>query len=234
MGGSGDDAVIEDNEISYTNNPQVIAYGWAAGGTKWHNTRNLVLRRNFVHHNLGPGLWTDINNIFTLIEYNQVERNSRFGIYREISYDAVIRFNTATANGFSLPDTQVVRGGGIAIRSSPNVEIYGNTLIDNQAGIDINQNITRDGAYGPLSMANLYVHDNTVTMRDGLSGMTVGDGNVEFFTGKNNRFVNNTYNLGSQTRPFWWVRPGTSVQDSLTVAEWQAAGQDVTGTFNRP
>ncbi|MFL5496392.1 MAG: right-handed parallel beta-helix repeat-containing protein [Gemmatimonadales bacterium] len=234
MGGAGNGAVVEDNEIAYSNNPQVIGYGWAAGGTKWHNTQNLTLRGNFVHHNKGPGLWTDIDNIYTLIEHNRVENNSRFGIYREVSYDAVIRYNTASSNGFTLPDTEPVRGGGIAIRSSSNIEIYSNTLAGNKAGIDINQNVTRAGAYGPYGVVNLYVHDNTVTMPKGLSGLTVGDGDPAFFTSKNNRFVHNTYNLGTQTRPFWWWNAATSRQDSLTIAQWQAAGQDVTGTFNRP
>jgi parallel beta-helix repeat protein len=231
MGGAGSGAVVEDNEIAYTNNPQMVAYGWAAGGTKWHNTQDLVLRGNYVHHNLGPGLWTDIDNIRTLIESNRVDDNSRFGIYRETSYDAVIRYNTASRNGFGMPKAQPVRGGGIAIRSSSNVEIYGNTLADNKAGIDIHQNVTRDGLYGPLGVVNLYVHDNTVTMRTGLSGFTVG-GDVSFYTSKNNRFEGNTYNLGSQTRPFWWWNAATSRQDSLTVEQWQAAGQDLTGTFN--
>jgi hypothetical protein len=114
------------------------------------------------------------------------------------------------------------------------VEIYGNTLAGNRAGIDINQNVTRTGAYGPYGVVNLYVHDNTVTMLKGLSGLTVGDGNLAFFTSKNNRFVHNTYNLGTQTRPFWWWNAAASRQDSLTVAQWQAAGQDLSGTFNRP
>jgi hypothetical protein len=83
-------------------------------------------------------------------------------------------------------------------------------------------------------VVNLYVHDNGVTMRTGLSGLTVGSGDASFFSGKNNRFENNTYNLGPQTRPFWWWNTATARQDSLTVEEWQAAGQDVTGTFTRP
>jgi hypothetical protein len=234
LGGVGSGAVVEDNEVAYSNNPQAIAYGWAAGGAKWHNTQDLVVRGNYIHHNMGPGLWTDIDNIRTLIEYNQVDDNSRMGIYREISYDAIIRFNSASRNGFAMPKTQPVRGGGIAIRSSSNVEIYGNTLTDNKAGIDINQNVTRTGLYGAYGVVNLYVHDNTVTMRTGLSGLTVGNGDSTFFSGKNNRFENNTYNLGSQTRPFWWWNAATSRQDSLTVEEWQAAGEDVTGSFNRP
>jgi parallel beta-helix repeat protein len=233
MGGTGDGALIEDNEISYSNNPQAIAYGWSAGGTKWHNTQNLVLRSNFVHHNKGPGLWTDIDNIYTLIENNRVEDNSRFGIYREISYDATIRFNSASRNGFSLPDTDVVRGGGIAIRSSSNVEIYGNTVTNNKAGIDISQVEVRTGRYGPYGVVNLYVHDNTIRMPSGCTGMTVSGIGDLFYTSKNNRFVHNTYYLGPQTRPFWWWNEAEASQDSVTVAQWQAAGQDVTGVFNR-
>jgi parallel beta-helix repeat protein len=99
--------------------------------------QHLVLRNNFVHHNKGPGLWTDIDNIYTLIEDNRVEDNSRLSIYREISYDATIRNNSASRNGFSLPDSDVVRGGGIAIRSSSNVEVYGNIVSNNKAGIDV-------------------------------------------------------------------------------------------------
>jgi hypothetical protein len=233
MGGTGDGGVIEDNEIAYNNNPQVINYGWSAGGTKWHNTQNLVLRNNFVHHNMGPGLWTDIDNIYTLMEYNRVEDNSRFGIYREISYDATIRYNSASRNGFALPVADVVRGGGIAIRSSSNVEIYGNTVTDNKAGIDISEVEVRTGKYGPYGVVNLYVHDNTVTMPKGCTGMTAGGSGDMFYTSKNNRFVHNTYNLGTQTRPFWWWNAAVSSQDSLTVAQWQAAGQDLTGTFNQ-
>jgi len=234
MGGTGNGALIEDNEVSFNNNPQIIAYGWAAGGTKWRNTQDLVVRGNYIHHNMGPGLWTDIDNIRTLIEYNQVDDNSRLGIYREISYDAIIRYNSASRNGFGMPKNQPLRGGGIAVRSSPNVEIYGNTLTDNKAGIDINQNVYKSGLYGPLELANLYVHDNVITMPTGLSGITVGNGEASFFTSKNNRFENNTYHLGSQGRPFWWLRAETGRQDSLTIEEWQAAGQDVTGTFNSP
>jgi hypothetical protein len=234
MGGIGTGGLVEDNEISYINDQLMIAYGWAAGGTKWHQTQDLVIRRNFIHHNMGPGLWTDIDNIRTLIEYNQVDDNSRMGIYREISYDAIIRFNSASRNGFAMAKTQPVRGGGIAVRASPNVEIYGNTLTDNKAGIDINQNVTKDGPYGSYAVTNLYVHDNVITMHAGMSGLTVARGDESFFTGKNNRFENNTYYLGSQTRPFWWWNAAAARQDSLTVAEWQAAGQDMTGTFVGP
>jgi parallel beta-helix repeat protein len=234
MGGTGDGALIENNEVSYTNNPQMIEYGWSAGGTKWHGTDNLVLRGNFIHHNKGPGLWTDIDNIHTLMEGNRVEDNARFGIYHEVSYDAIIRNNTAARNGAEFfPNDLGLRGGGIAIRSSQNVEVYGNTLTDNRAGFDIAQSQPRTGRFGPYEVKNLYVHDNIVRIPRNLTGFSVATNDPSFYTGKNNRFRNNTYYLGSQARPFWWWKASASKQDSLTITQWKAAGQDQTGTFIR-
>ena len=73
---------------------------WEAGGTKFARTRDLVVRRNFVHHNRGPGLWTDIDNVRTLYEANRVEDNGEAGILHEISYAAVIRNNVVRTKTF--------------------------------------------------------------------------------------------------------------------------------------
>ena len=58
----GANALIEGNEIAY-NNTAGIDYNWEAGGTKFVHTVNLVVRNNYVHHNNGPGLWTDGSNM---------------------------------------------------------------------------------------------------------------------------------------------------------------------------
>jgi hypothetical protein len=234
MGGTGDGALIENNEISFTNNPQIIEYGWSAGGTKWHGTQNLVVRGNFIHHNKGPGLWTDIDNIFVLFENNRVEDNARAGIYHEVSYDAVIRNNISARNGSEFSASELgLRGGGIAIRGSQNVEVYGNTLTNNRSGFDIVQSDPRTGKFGPFEVKNVYVHDNIVTIPKNLTGFAVNTNDPAFYTSKNNRFVHNTYHLGSQAKPFWWWKASASKQDSLTIAEWKAAGQDKTGSFIR-
>ena len=60
------------------------------------------MRDNHVHHNEGPGLWTDIDNIHTLYEGNLVEHNANVGIFHEISYDAVIRNNIVRDNGLEV------------------------------------------------------------------------------------------------------------------------------------
>jgi hypothetical protein len=234
MGGKGNGALIENNEVSFTNNPQMLEYGWSAGGTKWHGTQNLVARGNFIHHNKGPGLWTDIDNIFTLFELNRVEDNARNGIYHEVSYDAIIRNNTSARNGSEFkPNELGLRGGGIAIRGSQNVEVYGNTLTDNRSGFDISQSQPRTGKFGLYEVKNVYIHDNTVRIPKNLSGFSVVTNDLSFYTSKNNRFRNNTYYLGKQARPFWWWKASASKQDSLTITEWKAAGQDQTGVFIR-
>jgi len=87
---------------------------------------------------------------------------------------------------------------------------------------------------GPYEVKNVYIHDNTVRIPENMSGFSVVTNDPSFYTSKNNRFRNNTYYLGSQARPFWWWKASASKQDSLTIAEWKAAGQDQTGKFIRP
>ena len=82
--GQGKDILIEGNEIAF-NNTAGFDSRWEAGGAKWVNTESLVVRNNYSHDNLGPGLWTDSNNIRTTYEGNVVEDNADEGIFHEIS-----------------------------------------------------------------------------------------------------------------------------------------------------
>jgi parallel beta-helix repeat protein len=95
--------IVGNNEIAFNNTAHFDA-GWEAGGGKFVSTSGLVLRGNFVHHNAGPGLWADIDNIGTLYEDNTCEDNQRSGIFHEISYAAVIRNNIVRRNGFGMSD----------------------------------------------------------------------------------------------------------------------------------
>ena len=92
-------ALVEGNEI-YGNNTSGADEYYEAGGSKFGETENLVVRDNFVYDNNGPGLWTDIDNINTLYENNVVVGNSGAGIFHEISYSATIRNNQVRGNGF--------------------------------------------------------------------------------------------------------------------------------------
>jgi len=158
----------------------------------------------------------------------------------EISYATIIRNNTVTNNGWADPRNRYTYlwNAGIGIHASQNVEIYGNTVAGNYAGIvAIEQNRSTDKAvYGAHIVQNLYVHNNTITQtnlpRNGnelsvAAGIATDiAGNTALFTSRNNRFVGNTYYIGQNPRPFAW-QFGTR-----TESEWKAYGLDAGGIFN--
>ena len=209
------DTVIDDNEIAY-NNTAGFDPGWEAGGTKFAETTGLIVRNNFSHHNIGPGLWTDIDNIDTLYDGNTVEDNTQMGIFHEISYACIIRNNIVNRNGAGFSDW--IWGAGILVAASPDVEIYGNTLSGNADGIGAAQQNRGSGAYGAYEIENLYVHDNDVTSSSGWIGFVQDVGDNTYFSSRNNRFLANTYHLSVVSQPFTWNNL------ELTLAQWQALG----------
>ena len=161
--------VLENSELSY-NNTAGYNWGWEAGATKWTHTDGLIVRNNYVHDNYGHGLWTDGFNINTLYEGNVVEDNYGSGINHELGYAAVIRDNVVSGNGFQHPVQGDVWGAGIFIDQSRDVEVYGNTVEDNAAGITAVQQ-SRPGTSAGIGLnnevANLFVHDNTIVQATG-------------------------------------------------------------------
>ena len=177
-----------------------------------------MVRNNYSHHNVGPGLWTDIDNINTLYEGTRVTNNVGIGIFHEISYDAVIRNNYIEGNGFG--HSAWLWGAGIVVAASPNVEIYGNEVINNGDGIaGIQQNRSdAPSSFGPQDVVNMYVHDNKITMTEGQTGLVQDIGDNGVFTNRNNRFVNNEYTLHGDGRQFEWNN------GARTLQEWNSLG----------
>jgi len=220
--------VVDGNEI-YNNNTAGFSPFWGAGGLKFTKATNLVVRNNYIHHNNGMGLWTDTAYPTTIYEYNRVTDNGYGGIYHEVSYAAIIRYNTCERNG--LAKVGALRYGGISIDNSPNIEVYGNTLSGNRDGIGARQvpHAVTTGPYGPLQLKNLYVHDNKVTMNQsgGYNGVIQYVGDNSYYTSRNNRFVKNSYTLSGTAYYFhWWGSPRSD-------AQWRSYGEDVNGTFSR-
>jgi hypothetical protein len=236
--GAGVGVVVESNEIAYNNimagSTKTCGYEsfWGAGGSKWVYTTSMIVRGNFSHHNDGPGLWTDINNIYTLYENNTIEDNVRGGIFHEISYDATIRNNTIRRNGTGKDFPWWTTGAGIEIVSSRNVEVYGNTLVDNWQGITGLNDHRGSGNHGAYVITNMNVHDNTVTSLineggGGRIGLVDTVGTDVFLPAANNRFQRNSYTLGTNATYFTWMG------QNLNESEWRAYGLDTTGTFQR-
>ena len=216
---TGDNLLVQSNEIAY-NNTAGYAYNWEAGGAKFTRTRQLVVRNNYSHDNLGLGLHTDIDNYFALYEYNRTARNRVAGILHEISFDAVIRYNTITEDGYTPYGSGIFWGAGILNMSSPNVEVYGNVVRNCMNGIAAAQYPPRKKG-GPYLVQNFYVHDNAVTQQEGIAaGIGSFDGSLPVYTLWNNRYINNTYNLPVPTSlSFAWLNL------KLDQTAWSSDGQ---------
>ena len=151
--GTGVNMLFEnDNRLQQHRRSQPVLVG---GRRKWVATSGLVVRGNFAHHNKGHGLWTDIENIDTLYQFNRSEDNDLNGIFHEVSYRAVIRYNTCQRNGVVSPTPGWVTGAGISVNSSPDVEVYENIIVNNFNGIGGIQTPRGSGKYRPVPAAEL-------------------------------------------------------------------------------
>jgi hypothetical protein len=257
--GAGGGVLIEDNEIAWNG----VAAGfddlsvpagfdpyWGSGGSKWVFTNGMIVRDNYSHHNYGPGLWTDIENIACLYQNNVSSDNWRSGIFHEVSYSCTITGNTTERNGGDTQHGNILTNCGIEVLSSPggvatvdDIEVTLNTVRDNWHGICVWDDVRNTGvaeALGgacpgagcDLNVRDVWVHHNTIRQASsgtgGLSGFQDAEG--DGYDGDNNRFENNTYCLTGTDNPlsmFSW-----DGDDTLSVAEWQATGNDTTSAFD--
>jgi Right handed beta helix region len=215
--------VVENSEVSF-NNIAGYNWGWEGGATKWTNTDGLIVRNNLIHDNFGMGLWTDIFNINVLYTDNVVQNNYGSGINHELGYAAVIRDNVVTGNGFQHPVKGDVWGAGIFVDQSRDVQVYNNTVEDNAAGITAVQEPAGDPCgYGIPAIANLSVHDNSITQSAGIAaGLRLWQEPVQtYYTSMNNRWANNNYTLGDPANelPFFWAN------NLIDADEWRSFGQ---------
>lgn len=222
IAGVGDNVTIEGNEIAH-NNFAGYRSTWEAGGTKFVSTNNLVVRNNYVHHNDGPGLWTDYDNHDALYEDNIVMYNQRNGIYHEISGAVIIRNNVVKFNGLNYDNW--MWGSQILISSSSGGEVYGNQIVvDGQIGNGMGV-VNQDRGWQSY---NNYFHDNVIIYLSdsGQSGVATDFNNDEFWEEANNRFDSNIYYVNADSSYHWaWN------DRSRTWEELQSHGQELNGSM---
>jgi hypothetical protein len=152
------DVTLDHNELSYNN-----TYDWESriegcgctGGGKFWSVRNAVVTNNYVHDNMGVGLWADNNNRGFLFALNYIADNDGVGLMYETSYNAAIRFNTIVRNalvdgprnpGFPTGGIYVSEAGAdsrVETRYAEALEISDNLLRDNWSGIVLWENADR-------------------------------------------------------------------------------------------
>jgi parallel beta helix pectate lyase-like protein len=72
-----------------------------SGGGKFWAVNGAVVTSNYVHDNRSVALWADTNNRGFEFEGNYIANNESSGIMYEISYNAVIEWNTFIRNGIT-------------------------------------------------------------------------------------------------------------------------------------
>lgn len=203
--GKGEGVVVDSVEIA-ANNYAEFDGGWEAGGTKFVDTVGLMVRKSCVHDNLGPGLWTDINNEDTHYVDNIVFENYGDGIKHEISYKATIRGNIVGENGKAWDNW--LWGSQILIQNSSDVEVTQNTVqVSAKAGNGISM-VYQDrgmGKYGPWKTTKNWVHQNKVVYlgAHGAGGLVADYETEKVVKDDTNRFERNEYFVKDPNFPYW-------------------------------
>ena len=70
-----------------------------SGGGKFWNVINAKVTNNWVHNNKSAALWADTDNAGFVFAGNYITNNQGVGIEYEISYNAVIEYNTFVRDG---------------------------------------------------------------------------------------------------------------------------------------
>ena len=226
----GTGAVFSDNEL-VRNGGAGYDPDWETGGAKLWTTTGVTFTHNYVHDNLGPGLWADGGNINTSYTYNKITDNGNAGIQHEISYDATIMHNEISGNGKRRKGwawdagIQIQSSGGIRL-----IEVAYNRVTDNANGISLidsgDRTTEQPAPHGDHKVQNVWVHDNIVGLATGQSTGAVEDtGNSAIFTDNGNRFEANTYHLSSLSEDYFaWNG------DDVDWNGWRSgAGNDVNG-----
>ncbi len=215
---------VTNTEIAF-NNSNHYESGWEAGGTKFWATKNAVISGNNVHHNRGPGLWTDGFNENTTFSGNFSHDNDGTGIFHEISGSAKIINNTVTNNGLAFfNETGIGQPNtcwaGICISSGKNVEISGNRLTNNVFGV-----VVMDDMHYPDPTYGISIHDNmTVSTKIqavvlSAPGYVANGGSIRKFPVDKNQYAPGMlFGFEGAARPW---------------SEWRAAGFDLNGMLNQ-
>jgi hypothetical protein len=139
--------LLDHNEIAgndtYDYEAKEPGCGCSGGGKFW-NVIDAAVTDNWVHGNTSVGLWADTNNAGFEFAGNYFQNNQGVGLVYEISYNAVIEYNTFSRNGVT---------GGPASTGFPTSAIY---ISESGADSRVNSNYR----HSPLLIAHNVFTDN--------------------------------------------------------------------------
>ncbi len=156
--GGGARITVHHNEVAgnNTDNWDVRQPGCGCtGGAKFWVVDGATITDNYVHDNLGPGLWADTNNRGFDVERNYFSGNQAEGFIYEISYNLRLAHNTFVRNALAagprlggFPDSAVYISESGADPRVPGpygntLAITDNTFTDNWGGVVLWENADR-------------------------------------------------------------------------------------------
>jgi hypothetical protein len=156
--GGGSHITVDHNEIAgnNTDNWEALQAGCGCtGGAKFWGVNGATITGNYVHDNLGPGLWADTDNRGFDVEHNYFASNQGEGFIYEISYNLRLADNTFVRNALvggpnvgGFPDAAVyISESGADSRVlgayGDTLAITGNTFTDNWSGVVLWENANR-------------------------------------------------------------------------------------------
>jgi hypothetical protein len=228
---NGSDIVFEHNELA--GNGWALTdeeRGWSGGGSKFTDQgvfadmtfsqasmivrerradERLMIHGNWVHSNVGNGIWLDINNHHAQISANVIENNYGSGVFDELSSGTRIQGNIIRWNRLGNLATGYWGGAEILVANSQAGEVFGNdvtisgtsrgvVLIYEQARSEFptRDYVVRDNTFR-YEIAPTYVYRNLqdiVTGGEILAGVTGAWGDPGIYQW-GNQFLRNTYHL---------------------------------------
>lgn len=208
--------LIEHNEISYNSMFPFRGSDFEQGGIKAASKNGLVVRRNYIHHNHGPGFWLDVNSENLQFVENIVEWNDWEGILLEISWGGEVKRNISRNNGqkFRGQGTGALWGGQICIQNASGFDIEDNfietpvQLEGRRVGfMGINQGHRGSGKYGLHNLHHLSIKNNTFVHREwahnGLDYGVLGWPTYADFANSEIVWSDNSYHVSDFTQHFW-------------------------------
>jgi len=226
VGGPSSDVLIEGNELAF--NGGTDDSGGSSGGSKIAGSTagasHIVWRNNYVHHNAGPGIWSDGNVRYVLYEGNLLVENAGPGIFHEISWDATIRDNVARGNGKDAIGKSCWWGSQIHVNTSQNVRILDN-IVRTDTGANgiclVDANRPQVSPF-PTDLANIDVRGNSITLAGAANTGLVGQAALDV------TFDLNAYAVPDGTGKFWaWYD-----KYPITWSEFRVRAGESSGTVN--
>lgn len=192
---------------------------WEAGGGKWHNTTDTVIRRHYSAHNDGPGIWLDGDNAGNTIEGALSVSDQVAGIMLEYRTTETLVQHSVVAR----TRWRAWSGAGVLSQAASRNTLSHNTITENGGtGLWLRLDPDRRAADGGNVVANNWVVDNAT------SGEEAREVQVEAETPagiRSTRFVGNVYGrLGDGLyRSTFFARPVPELAAdfrSEDVGEW--------------